>query len=67
MKCLTDYNVVVIENGRLVIYEFTCEERIAYEVEKLQSMTDEEVCKTFNVDSREEAIEGINEYYTYIH
>lgn len=59
----TKYNIETIENGKLIVIEMGLEDRISYEVAQLGSMTDQEVCRTYNVDSRDEAIEGINEYW----
>lgn len=57
------YNIETVENGRTIVIEMSVEERISFEIGLLDSMTEEEICNTYNVDSRSEAVEGINEYW----
>ncbi|MCD7938192.1 MAG: hypothetical protein LUG98_15150 [Tannerellaceae bacterium] len=44
----------------------TAEDRIEYEITALEKMSEEEACKFYNVDSKEEARKGIIEYWKYI-
>lgn len=42
------------------------EDRIQYELQALKKMTEAEICRLYNVDSKEEACEGIIEYWRFI-
>lgn len=61
---MSKYNVMQ-EDG--LILEMNLEERIKYECDLISNMTDEEVCSTFNVDTRDEAIQSTVEYFTFIY
>ena len=60
------YNLELIENGRKVIIEMSVEDRIQYEIEELEKMSEEEACRFYHVDNKMPAREGIIEYWRYI-
>ena len=42
------------------------DERIQYEISILEKMSEDEVCQLYKVDSKDEAREGIIEYWRFI-
>lgn len=56
----TIYDIESIENGRRIILEFdTREKRINHDLSNLEAMTEEEACREYNVDYKDEAIQYI--------
>ncbi|MCD8178709.1 MAG: hypothetical protein LUE98_15340 [Tannerellaceae bacterium] len=49
-----------------MVLEMTVEDRIQYEIAILEKMTEEEACRFYHVDSKEDARAGIIEYWRYI-
>lgn len=58
------YNIVIVENGKRVIYESTCESEILNTILSVDMFGEELVCEIRKSNDLSHDIEGTKEYYT---